>query len=131
MSILIDELKRDHAAMVEVLNDVNRLGISTKEGNAKLLSAKSFFLAHLKKEDSELYPALRKAQDSDARQAVELFTKDMDAISKTALEFFDRYASGGSGLDFARDFGKLFATLKIRAGKEERSLYPLYDRQAC
>ena len=60
MSELIEEFKRDHAEIMAILNEVKEFGILSKEGHAKLISIKEHLLAHLKKEDEKLYPALRK-----------------------------------------------------------------------
>ena len=60
MSALIEELKREHAKIIAMLNEVKELGILSKEGQSRLMSAKKSLLAHLKKEDEQLYPVLRK-----------------------------------------------------------------------
>ena len=130
MSKLIEQLKSEHAVLVEVLGEIRKLGIGSKEGQSKLLAAKASFLAHLKKEDVELYPPLRKAAEGDPRvkQTLEMFAKDMDAVSKDTTSFFEKYARGGSDLEFASDFGRLLATLGARIRKEESILYPEYDK---
>ena len=61
MSRLVSQLKNDHKVLVEVLAKVKELGIGTKEGQGKLSAAKAGLLAHLKKEDAELYPVQKKA----------------------------------------------------------------------
>ncbi|MFQ5962816.1 MAG: hemerythrin domain-containing protein [Candidatus Scalinduaceae bacterium] len=60
MTVLIEELKKEHSEIVAALNEVKELGILSKEGQVKLMSAKAHLLTHLKKEDEQLYPALRK-----------------------------------------------------------------------
>lgn len=130
MSRLVEQLKSEHVAIVGVLGQVKELGISSMEGKQKLIAAKESFLAHLRKEDAELYPVLRKAADNDPRlkQNLEMFAKDMDQISKATLQFFEKYTQGGPDADFARDFGTLFATLGARTRKEENILYQEYDK---
>ncbi len=44
MSVLIEELKKDHIEIVDLLKEVKELGILSKEGQAKLLSAKRICL---------------------------------------------------------------------------------------
>lgn len=125
MKNLIDDLKNEYLQIAAALNRVNELGIYSMEGQKLLLESKKFLLAHLHKEDVEFYPVLEKAaQKNDTLQRMlDSFAKDMDSISKSALDFFEKYSSGGSGLDFARDFGRLFSSLQIRIGREERILY--------
>lgn len=129
MSQLIHEFQRDHVVIMDALNAVMRCGISTKEGTDGLQSVKQMLLAHLKKEDANLYPILRKAaeKDEDIRQTLDFFAKDTDDISNAAMKFFAKYASGGNGKEFARDFGGLYATLQTRIRKEENKLYKVYE----
>jgi iron-sulfur cluster repair protein YtfE (RIC family) len=132
VSKLIDELKKDHVALVQLLDEIKAVGATSEEGKKKLAQAKNGLLAHLKKEDNELYPALKKASEKDAKlkTTLDIFAKDMDAISTFAMEFFTNYANGGDGIKFAGDWGKLYATLAGRIRKEESSLYAEYDKIA-
>lgn len=130
MSKLVEELKKDHNAIADILEQVSKMGISTKEGQQRLLDAKQGLLAHLKKEDEQLYPVLNKAAGSDAtlKKTLDMFAGDTAEISKAAMAFFNKYAGGGSGIEFAKEIGKLFTTLKSRISKEENILYKEYDR---
>ena len=130
MSQLILELKKEHGQIAGILNEVSKLGISSKEGQQKLMDAKLGLLAHLKKEDDKLYPVLKRAAESDPdlKQTLDIYAKDMAGISKAAIDFFTKYANGGSGMEFAKDMAGLFSTLKTRIRKEEDVLYKEYDR---
>jgi len=130
MSKLVEELKKEHAAIAEILVKVRELGIGSPEGRTLLISAKESLLAHLRKEDRELYPVLRKKPESDERlkKTMDVFAKDMESISQAALDFFNKYSQGGSGVDFARDFGRLFIVLRGRINKEEDILYKEYEK---
>ncbi len=129
MSQLIEALKKDHAVIVATLAKVKKLGITTKEGQETLLLAKKGLLAHLKKEDEALYPVLREKAENDAplKRTLAMYASDMSGISKAALDFFEKYSNGGSGVEFARDFGRLSGTLSIRITKEENILYKGYE----
>jgi len=129
MSELVEALKKEHVLIKETLNRARKLGISSSEGQNILLSAKDSLLAHLEKEDKQLYSVLNEAaeSDTDLKQTLEWFANDMDEISKAALDFFSKYSKGGSGIEFAEDFGKLFATLTLRISKEENIIYQKYD----
>lgn len=129
MSKLVAELKEEHALIADVLQKVSALGITTPAGQKMLLDAKSGLLAHLKKEDTKLYPKLNAAAENDEalKRTLDLFAKDMDTMSKVVLNLFDKYANGGSGVEFARDFGSLYAKLSQRISKEENIIYAKYD----
>ena len=129
MSKLTDELKIEHNAITETLQEVNRLGIWSKEGQDMLMAAKNCLLAHLEKEDEHMYPLLRNAAegDTDLRQTLDFYAANMDEISKVALDFFEKYSSGGSGIEFGKDFGELYTTLSLRIAKEEAAIYKKFD----
>ena len=129
MSELVTELKNEHTFIVDTLNKAKDLVVTSKEGQSTLHAAKSAFLAHLKKEDEQLYPALKKAAENDfiLKQTLIKFSKDMEEVSKAAIEFFDKYSEGSEGIEFAKDFGRLYITLSRRINKEEDVIYEKYD----
>ena len=129
MAKLIEVLKKEHTVIAEALDKVRGQGLTSKEGQNSLLAAKKGLLGHLKKEDLLLYPVLNKAAESDAslKRTLETFAKDMEGISRAALEFFEKYSDGGLGLEFGRDFGKFYALLCQRISKEENIIFEKYD----
>ncbi len=129
MSELIEEFKRDHAEIMAILNEVKELGILSKEGQAKLISIKEHLLAHLKKEDEKLYPALRKeAEDNERlRNTLDLFALDMETVSSVVQEFFDKYSGGEIDENFSVNFESLSVTLSTRIMNEEDALYEEYE----
>ncbi len=130
MSDLVDKLKKEHTILVKTLDSMAGLGITTKDGQAALYSAKEALLAHLSLEDKELYPVLRRAAESDdaVKRTLDVFAKDMEEISKTALSFFGKYSQGGDSLEFAKELGRLLGALKNRIGREEDVLYAQFDK---
>ena len=132
MARLIEELKKDHAAMENMLTRAKDPKISHKEAHVILREAQASLLAHLKKEDAQLYPVLHRAAQSDValKRTVDFYAKDMQEISGIAIGFFDKYAPANAPIDmeFAKAFGKLFATLSRRMRNEEGSLYKEYEK---
>lgn len=132
MSILIEELKKEHSEIVATLNEVKELGILSKEGQDKLMSLEVSLLAHLGIEDDQLYPALKKEAEhyNSIKDTLELFAMDMENVSKIVLEFFEKYSEGFSGMDIkelSEDFDNLLAALTKRIRNEEESLYEEYE----
>ena len=132
MSILIEELKKEHSEILATFNEIKELGILSKEGQDKLLSLEVGLLAHLEMEDDQLYPALKKeAEHSNSmKDTLELFAMDMESVSKIVREFFEKYSEGFSGMDLkelSEDFENLLAALTKRIGNEEESLYEEYE----
>jgi len=132
MSILIEELKKEHSEILATLNEVKQLGILSEEGQDKLMSLEVSLLAHLEMEDDQLYPALKKeAEHSNSiKDTLELFAIDMENVSKTVREFFEKYSEGFSGVELdklSEDFENLFSALTKRICNEEESLYEEYE----
>ena len=129
MSQLVEELKKEHQVLAEKLNDVRQKGLVSEEAKKTLFESKEALLAHLKKEDKEIYPVLKKAAETDdsIKRLLETFAKDMDIVSKTALDFFAKYENDPSNADFSTDIAKLLAALSNRITKEEYLLYQKYD----
>ncbi len=132
MSILIEELKKEHSQILDSLKEVRELGILSYEGQDKLISLELGLLAHLEMEDDLLYPALRKeAEHSNSmKDILELFTIDMESVSKIVREFFEKYSEGFSGVELdklSEDFDNLFSVLTKRICDEEETLYEEYE----
>jgi len=129
MTILIEELKKEHSEIVAALNEVKKLGILSKEGQDKLMSVQTSLLAHLEMEDDQLYPRLRKEAEhnKDLKNTLDLFEMDMENVSTIVREFFDKYSEEFSGEELPEDFENLFAALSKRISNEEASLYEEYE----
>ena len=129
MSILIEELKKEHSGIIATLNEVKKLGILSKEGQDKLISVQTSLLAHLEMEDDQLYPILRKQAENnkDLKNTLDLFEMDMENVSTIVQEFFDKYSEEFSGEKLQEDFEKLFASLSKRISNEEAALYEEYE----
>ena len=129
MSILIEELKKDHSEIVATLNEVKKLGILSKEGQDKLMSVQTSLLAHLEVEDDQLYPALRKeaVHNKNLKNTLDLFEMDMENVSTIVREFFDKYSEEFSGKALPEDFENLLTALSKRISNEEASLYEEYE----
>jgi hypothetical protein len=141
MSNLVDELKADHVALKHILRQAADLTKSALERVQVLTQAKVALLGHLDKENHEFYPPLKSvaARDRETAAILEVFAKDMEAIAPQALEFFDRYSNAEVvatsikedvryAIRFGADLEKLITLLGLRIGREERTLYPQYDR---
>ena len=129
MSNLIEELKNEHNIILEILDQVKTLGISSASGQEKLLSAKELLIAHMKKEDEHYYPALKRAAENNKELAIlsDYFIKDMEDVSKKAMFLFNKYSQGGDEADFAGDVTFLYITLKDRIRTEEKTLFAKFN----
>ena len=130
MSALIDELKEEHSEIVAALNEVKELGILSKEGLARLMTAKARLLTHLQKEDEQLYPVLRKGAENNKKleRTLDLCAMDMENVSRVVLEFFDKFYGGEiPDTELQKEFENLSVALDKRKRNEEDILYDEYE----
>jgi len=129
MSDLIEELKNEHRIILDILNEVKALGISSRTGQQKLLSARDLLVAHMNKEDEQYYPAFRKAAENnhDLKIMLDYFIQDMEVVSEKAMLVFNKYGQGGDESDFAGDVKILYMTLKDRIHTEEDILFKKFN----
>ena len=129
MSDIIKELKNEHTFIIDEIYNIERLGIYSKEGRKKLFAAKSDFLAHLEKEDKKLYPVLIKAaeRNKEFKKKLDHFSQNEEKVTEFALQFFDTYSAGSSGVEYKLDCERLYSSLKARILNEE-ILYKEYKK---
>ncbi len=129
MSELIEEFKSEHSGILAILSEAKKLGILSHEGQSKLMSAKVSLLAHLKKEDEQFYPVLRKEAENNKqlKTILVIFAIDMENISSIVVEFFDKYSRGVSGKELQREYENLLVALGKMIRNEEDILYEEYD----
>ena len=129
MSALIERFKKEHSKIIAMLKEAKSLGILSKEGQAKLMSAKEILLEHLKSENELLYPVLRKEAEhnKELKNVLKLFAMDPEYVSRVVSEFFDKYSGGDLDKDFPVNFESLFAAINARIRNEEEALYQEYE----
>ncbi|MDE3043120.1 MAG: hemerythrin domain-containing protein [Nitrospirota bacterium] len=143
MSRLVEELKVDHSHIKQVLRRAKDCTLTTSERFEAFITAKVALQNHLDRENRELYPVLRHAAQSDpeSHSTLETFAKDMEQIASQVTWFFSKYQSLETvnpkieadlnyAVELARDLETLTTLLGVRLGREEHSLYPVYDRVA-
>jgi hypothetical protein len=130
MSKLIEELKNEHKIILDILDRVKTLGIASRTGQEKLLSARDLLIAHMNKEDEQYYSTLKRAAESDRGLKITLdyFIKDMEDVSKRAMQLFNKYSTGGDEAEFAGDVKLLYMMLKDRIRTEEENLFQKFHR---
>ncbi len=130
MSALVNELKEEHAMLVQILENVKQLGIGSREGKDCLASAKEALLSHLRKENEHLYPPLRRAaaDNPHLRTLLDDFARDMESVETQTMRLFEDYLTGAPWLEFAREYGKVMFLLGTRIRREESMLYAEYEK---
>lgn len=132
MKTLISELKQEHNSLREQVALIKKQGIVSAEGFNSLQHLRELLQAHILREEIDLYPQLELAakNDDDLRIMLDRFQGEMQEITSTADQFFQRYNNRTQSLDFARDVARLFSILTNRMVTEETVLYPRMEQLA-
>ena len=133
---LLDSLLRDH---VELGALYQRIGKLMQEGQydeirAELVNFKTRLEAHILTENVRFYTYLEQSLSDDAHNAEMMrdFRREMNTIARSVVTFVKKYQISGTfdaslQAAFARDYQSVGELLKQRLGREESSLYPLYQ----
>jgi iron-sulfur cluster repair protein YtfE (RIC family) len=128
---LLEELKAEHERISSHLRTVYNLGPSSPQARKELRAVRTLLLTHLHRENELLFPLVRKAYERDAaaKALLDTFVEEEDALADLLLQFFSKYDSAEvSSIQFARDFGSLWATISARMRREENRVFPMFAK---
>lgn len=139
--IYLNGLKNDHKAVVAFLEDIKRFeDFRDLQGIAsRVTSLKNGLVAHLKKEDDKIYPELlthaREKNLELVSITINTFSTAMKGIASRAIIFFGKYPGsediGRQSAEFSKDFQAVYEDIRSRVEREEKTLYPMYEKYCC
>ncbi len=126
---MLESFKREHSEILDVLDKIEKLGISSKEGQETLLLTKELIFTHMDKENREFYPKIKEAKKNHQmlEKALIDFDKDMNQIAHFIDLFFD-INSSPERRDMQLYTEKFIEALKRRILREENILFPAFGR---
>jgi regulator of sigma D len=127
----IQELQAEHKKLVDVLLEVEKISATDmKKGLDILLTIKHDLISHLSKENVRLYPKLISYKDEEIIKTVKVFQVETREITNHVMNFFEDYQLSSHieqhSATYIEDLSILIKNLKLRIGREEKYLYPLY-----
>ncbi|MEK6692964.1 MAG: hemerythrin domain-containing protein [Nitrospirota bacterium] len=137
----LNDLKNDHKTLGRLLEDIKGLvqtndiqGIATR-----MDSLRNGLLAHLKKEDDKIYMDLLTIAKEKNIELVTItintFSTAMKGIATRVLKFFDKYSKREEiaklSSELYNDFPLVYEDLLKRVDREEKVLYPMYEKYCC
>jgi DUF438 domain-containing protein len=129
MNSFINALQHDHAHILNLFERARTKAWGSSEQVVILLEAKQVLLEHLEKEDTTLYPHLKRItnQKATAKRTLETFSDSITELTTMVTSFFNQLEGQSlSELEFSRVFGRIMGLLQTRIRREELYLYPLY-----
>ena len=129
MEINLQGFRRQNETLMGVLKRIRTSGFTTDEAQQLFYSSKDRFLEHIGREEREFHPALRELTKNDVylTKTVNFFINEVDQSSRLLVEFLDRYSEPCRGLQYAEDFGTVYAGLLQRVRLQEHALYNIYE----
>ena len=129
MDRTIQAFRKQNAAVIKILERVRSLGFTTIEAQTLFMDSKEKLLAHFAEEERVLHPMVIEAAKDDyyLSKTVAFFLSEIDRSSETIDNFFCKYRNGGTGLEYAEEFGVLFAALLQRTRLEEHAICNIYE----
>ena len=105
-SDLIDELKLEHKAIFQLLDEVLDLGVESKVGRDKLITAQDLFMTHLHKEDKHVHAVLAEEEkrNPELRETMYLMHFNLRDVTNDVEKFFKKYTEEGNLDEFHEDF---------------------------
>ncbi len=132
MTELVKTLINDHRTILTLLKKIRSKNLLFEERKAYLITVKSLLTHHFELEDEKLYPELNKLSTADngASKTVQEFTVGLGTIGGIIQSFFDHSDESLDNIHNSSDYTKIMKLLEVRIIKEEKGLYPLYDKLA-
>lgn len=131
---LIDNLKSDHKDLLALYTAI-KADFEQQEYTKvveKLADLRTALTSHLLTENVRLYVYLDRQFSTDEinSELIRSFRREIDGISRIAMNFLEKYEELGVDADLAARFSEELATiskvLSKRIAKEEQVLYALY-----
>lgn len=125
---LVAELQREHQLILHTLIKVSKLGIESPAGRVMFIAFKRQLMAHLKKEDKQVYPLLQETakHDKTVQHTLNKLNNDMSDIKYFIKKFFIKYDKKKCPKDFGKDFIFILSVLVARIELEESTLFSIY-----
>ena len=130
MSKLINNLKNEHQEILNIFEELLKIGMFSDKGIELLMSSKTKLLSHIEKEDRELYPVLydRAKTDLLLKSTLDSFGAEMKDVTKIVLDFYDKYSlESTKKSSFIMDVSKIVISLRNRILREEIVIYKAYE----
>lgn len=130
MTNLTSTLRLQHVFISNLVEAAQWIGVEKLEAQRKLRAAKIHLLAHLKLEDTLLYPVLFEAAEKNVelKYTLEFLAKDMMGVSKEVMNFFEQYHIGRTHHHTTKDIANILFLLQTRIRREEDTLFAEFDK---
>ena len=134
----LDQLKRQHLEIFEVLNETKLLIQKENYENDSQVIARNInkiagkLQVHLINEDKFLYPAFLKSKSIELKNKAQKYTLEMGDLSNVYTAFKNKYNTRSKIMadtkSFITDSNKVFKAIEKRILKEDNDLYKVAEK---
>ena len=129
MNNIIAELEKDHAEIMQALDELLDHHATIRTDSLRLTKLETLLLNHISREDSEIYTPLRKLirLDQTSAKFLEGSRQDLESLKIKALIFFEKHKESNNealSKSFHADLKKLTENLRDRMDFEDTQLFP-------
>jgi iron-sulfur cluster repair protein YtfE (RIC family) len=130
MSNIIKELISEHVCILKHVEILKNSKDSPEIIRNSYFQLKELLITHLKKEDEELYPLLKKIAKDDPNRSRLLakYINEIITISGEILNFFSLYKEPESGINFIADLGTVIGKLSVRISFENNIFFKEFEK---
>jgi len=127
---LLQRLHQEHQALIETFQQIREAGWGTPQSKDILSRAERLFFAHLKLEEREFYPVLRKASESDPElhNTLLIYDQEMREIAHAILDFFGQCGQDTEPQELTASLERNDSHLRQRILREEHVLFPRFKQ---
>lgn len=126
---VVDVLEAEHDAILESFRQIDTAQ-SLEEKKQKLIELKDVVVAHIAKEDAEIYPVLEHSHKPDSVRLGEVMHSLMNSYAVDFMEAVEDVLQGvhAVGEDVMSSYHESVVDIKNRIKIEESLLFPEYEK---
>lgn len=128
MNASIKSFKYRNEELMKMLDEVRTIGFNSPQAQSKFYEAKDMCLSLYEDEDRMMHPMLFDCAKNDPflTQTITFFISEVDQCYRVIENFFYKYPGPCRGLDYANEFGAVFAAMQQRSRLELHTIQGIY-----
>lgn len=116
---------------MRMLEEVRCIGLTSAQAQKKFYEARDMCLSLYEDERRMMHPMVLECAQNDQflTQTINFFISEVEQCFRVIENFFHKYPTAAGGLDFAQDFGAVYAAMQQRSRLELHTIQGVYIEQ--
>lgn len=118
-----------HRELGRLIDEIRKADFRTEEGQNLLMASKQFILSHFNRVSLEHCASLSKVAEKDPQlsRVMKIFSADMQLILQSIKDFFMRYEDAEHSLQYASEYGRIYALL-VHSVHKQKTILSMFNR---